>query len=477
MYTEKNLNNSIVTNRRNVDISKVILMMCLFSFATLVFVLCPSTLVVKYKSCYYILCINLFIILMIWEVILARLDIDVFDPFLLATIIHVLLFEITPLICLWTNDISWFDVNVWDGCIKGTWISTAGFVAVALAYFSTFGRTREVHYVGAETIEEIDEGRRERIYYLNLGIWIFAFISSVLLQITSGKNILYMLTLQSTALSDDTELTKSAFQFLGTFGYMMLPSFLYVAHFGKSKVMKVIMFYLMAMCYLAQGFRFIIVAIIVAPLIMYFLNRNKRPKGYQLLLTFIVLALMVGFVGYIRTGIRTGGGVISTGFGMEDIVESITGNFEIFKTYYGIINHMPSDLGYTLGQQMFLYTLILFIPRSIWPGKPQPILRQVNTVAVSEYANTAGTAYPYIGEYYQEFGIIGVIILSFVLGKLLKKMGSYMYKPDIHSIVMYSAIYPLILQVLIRGYTPSNFYLVLFVIVPIIFTRYVAKAK
>lgn len=90
--------------------------------------------------------------------------------------------------------------------------------------------------------------------------------------------------------------------------------------------------------------------------------------------------------------------------------------FEIFKTYYGIMKHIPKDLSYTYGQQIFLYTLIMFIPRALWTSKPEPVTRSVITTSISAYANMAGTAYPYIGEYYHEFGVAGVIVGCFIFG-------------------------------------------------------------
>ena len=205
---------------------------------------------------------------------------------------------------------------------------------------------------------------------------------------------------------------------------------------------------------------------------MLYITKEKRPKGIHVIVTFSLIAFMIGFVGLIRNGVRAGAGINSMDvFSLQTIIDAIFGNFEIFKTYYGIILHIPSEMDFTLGQQMLLYTLIMLIPRVLWPSKPEPIIRQVNTIAVSAYANIAGTAYPYVGEFYQEFGLLGIIFFSAALGHYLGKLKNYMYRNDIHSVVLYSSLYPLILQVLIRGYTPSNFYMLLFVILPVILTK------
>jgi oligosaccharide repeat unit polymerase len=119
----------------------------------------------------------------------------------------------------------------------------------------------------------------------------------------------------------------------------------------------------------------------------------------------------------------------------------------------------------------------MFIPRLIWKNKPQPITRKVITASVSGYASWAGTAYPYIGEYYHEFGIIGVIVFMYLLGRFSARLKELMYKKDLHSLVCYVSLYPLLFQVLIRGYTPSNFYMILMVFLPVLIEKSFASQR
>lgn len=444
----------------------------------------PSGLEDRIYKCYFTIWINLVCIYIVWLLIITKRKIDLFDPFVLATLIHILLFEISPLYYIFKGEMLWFNIDVWDGCIKGTWLSTIGYVSMAIGYFINFKigshvsgeiyREKNNNYQDSYLISV--ENCNDKIMMVSSCIWMFAFLSSVILIVTSGQNLKYMLTLKLSDSANSNELTRSSFQFLGVFAYMMVPSFLYILHFGKSKVFKIIVFYLMVMSFLIRGFRFILVAVIIAPVVMVYLIKRKRPKLSQLVILFIILLLMIGFVGFIRNGIRTGEG-ISSGFNTDEIEKAFFGNFEIFKTYYGIMKHIPKDLSYTYGQQIFLYTLIMFIPRALWPSKPEPITRSVITTSISAYANMAGTAYPYIGEYYHEFGVAGVIVGCFILGILLKKLSVYIFRIDIHSIILFSSVYPLILQVLIRGYMPSNFYMILFVVLPAFLLKYIDKTK
>ena len=238
------------------------------------------------------------------------------------------------------------------------------------------------------------------------------------------------------------------------------------------------LFYLMTVTFVAHGFRFIIVAIIVGPLILYCLMEEKRPRLRHILLVFLLLMVMITVVGAMRRDFRGGKGITESALNsmsLDSAIEAFKGNFEIFKAYYGITERIPGLMGYTYGKQIFLYTLIMMIPRFLWHGKPQPPLRTVLRISVCPYAIKAGTMYPYVGEYYHEFGVLGVIVCCILLGCFCKWLARFKESKNIHSLILFSTVYPLMLQVLIRGYTPSNFYMLLFVVMPIAISAFVAR--
>jgi oligosaccharide repeat unit polymerase len=147
-------------------------------------------------------------------------------------------------------------------------------------------------------------------------------------------------------------------------------------------------------------------------------------------------------------------------------------NFEIYKPFYGLVQAVPNVHGYTLGKQLF-YTVVIVVPRLIWPDKPMPIMQELMSVSLNSYAVQAGAAWPNLGEYYSEFGIIGCVFFMFIFGMVCcwcRKL----YRADnrtTHSLIAYSIILPSLLQIIIRGYTPTNFYLMLFLLLPIWFIK------
>lgn len=426
----------------------------------------PNNLTPKLYNCYYTIVFQIVIYLFIWCYLLLRKKVDILEPIVLITVIHLLLFIITPIISLYSNELLWFDKNLWNGCIKGTWLSTLGYFLLVIGYYSTkqkreFKKTKKI--INFKTI-----------YKLSLIIWLFCFVCNIIYLLSEGKNILYILTLGGNGTVDTEKLNTSAFSFLGVVSYGMLSAYLYVYQYSNSKLIKLILFYLMISSFLIRGFRFIIVAVIIAPIIFNYLKKEARPSIVSILILLIFLAILVGVVEGTRNGLRAGNGIsdsISSLINFEYTKDVIIENFSIYKTYYGIVQNFPLIMDYTYGQLMIVYTLVMFVPRGIWPTKPYPISQKVNAIAVSEYASSAGTAYPYLGEYYHEFGMLGICFFSFLFGKICGKLKNYMCYMEIHSLILYSAICPLLFQIMIRGYTPSNFYMIVFSILPIIILK------
>lgn len=426
----------------------------------------PANLSNDLYQCYYVLVSQLIVYLFIWIILFALKKIDIFEPIVLVTFIHLLLFVVTPIISLYQNDLLWFNKNVWDGCIKGTLLSTLAYIFFIFGYY--FGTTKKRKY------KQKCIKNWKKIYMISLAIWFFCFACNIIYVLSTGINITYVLTLGNSGSMTIEETSNSMLGFIGMISYGMISSYLYIFYYSKSKLLKSILFYLMFSTYLIRGFRFIIVAIIVAPLFFIYIKENKRPSVVLIIALLLFLSISVGFIGGVRDDMRAGNGIgnsINSIIQVKYITSVIIDNFSIYKTYYGIVQNIPSLMNYTYGKLMFMYTLIMFIPRVIWPSKPNPISQKINEIAVSKYASKAGTAYPYLGEYYHEFGVFGIMFFSYLFGKICNWIKTKMYEINIHSIILYSSICPLLLQIMIRGYTPSNFYLIIFSVLPIIILK------
>ena len=140
---------------------------------------------------------------------------------------------------------------------------------------------------------------------------------------------------------------------------------------------------------------------------------------------------------------------------------------------------VPNELEYQYGMASIVSVITMIIPRKIWPGKPiSPIITNLHMFC-GELAAKSGYAMPNISEYYLDFGVIGCIVMLFIFGQVLQKLKDlYRYKSyDRHGLILYSVMFPALLQVMLRGYSPSYMYLLFFYSFPVIIMKYFVDNK
>lgn len=76
---------------------------------------------------------------------------------------------------------------------------------------------------------------------------------------------------------------------------------------------------------------------------------------------------------------------------------------------------------HTLGKNL-ISAFLFFIPRKLWSGKSEATGSIVVRFLGSNQSNVST---PLIAEYYAAFGILGLIILGFITGKIIKKFDQY----------------------------------------------------
>lgn len=203
---------------------------------SIIFLFCfqPANLSNDLYQCYYVLVSQLIVYLLIWIILFALTKVDILEPIVLVTSIHLLLFVITPIISLYRNDILWFNKNVWGGCVKGTLLSTLAYIFFILGYY--FGKTKRIQY------KQKNIKNWKRIYNISLIIWLFCFICNMVYILSSGINITYVLTLGSSGSTTIGETSNSILGFIGMISYGMISSYLYIFYYSNSKILKGILF-------------------------------------------------------------------------------------------------------------------------------------------------------------------------------------------------------------------------------------------
>ncbi len=422
---------------------------------------------IYYKE-YIVLSISYFLVAAIsfWSIISKK--IDIFQPYILISILYLCIFIFTPMIFIINGKTDAHGTDVMGGCIKATVIFVFSYIAFTIGYIKY-----KVKLINPKFTTKfiMTEYIRKKTVIISCYIWIISYLLTILHLISSGKNIIQILTIGGIG-ATNTYGSNSLLGFVSNFSFCMIIPWMYICFLSKNKLLKIIITYLTATAYIIRGFRYIIIIMIVAFAITYYRKRNKKPGVLIIILGVISLLVFIGALGYMRNNLRTGVGTEWNSFGIDKILYALESNFDIYKTFYAIVEHYPAEYSYTFGKSMFFETIIMFVPRMFWPNKPLAIDASVVLAirrSVSEFAITnAAMATPNIGEFYVDFGIIGCIIFMFILGVVAKWTTKYYFAPNnnIKYIILYSVIMPTFLQLIIRGYTPSNFYLVIFLLMP-----------
>lgn len=391
-------------------------------------------------------------------------NVKLMEPITIITIIYLMFFSIAPLIDLFNDNMYFFDHNVIGGTIKATVIFILGYSSFYLGYV-----TKKIK--NNTTNKPLVFKYKDFILRTNALLWIFCLLSSFLYLSSFGQNIAYILSFGLIgSVSANNHVLNVPVSFLSIFTYAMVVPWLYLVLNAKNKLIKIIITLMTLSIYFVLGFRFILLIMIVAPLIFIYLNKKINFSITKIIFLLVILSGLFGLMGYIRGDLRRGNDVNFKNFSINDIWYAVGSNFEIYKAFYRMVEVIPDTVNYTYGKQIS-YTLVYIIPRAVWPNKPDTPLREVLGNVLGDYAVKAGTAWPNIGEYYSEFGLIGVVLIFYLLGRLAKISTKLIYSDsaNIHTKLAYSILYPTFVQLIIRGYTPTNFWLLFSFFVPILY--------
>lgn len=437
------------------------------------FLSCPEKLTEVYLKNYIVDSICLIISIFLLLVLYAQKKVDIFSPPVLFSLIYILMFFVTPIYDLITGEILWFGHDLFEYGIKGSMYALLGYCVFLTAYSCKVVFSKNDFEVAVIKQKKIWSEKHDNtlITFILLGYMVCLGANIFYMVYAGGNSIMYILTLGILGESNATN-TLVDIGAVSMLSYA-LPSFtlLYI-EYGKSKLGKVIAFIVMFELQVARGFRFFVLQIVAMFGAYYYIKRNKKPKFFSLisllLLTLIPLLLMTLF----RTTIRTGEGMDLTLLSGEVLLDAFDAafweNLRIYKNYYALIKVVPDYTSYLFGAQMIIYTIIMFIPRAIWKGKPGNPGTEAQQIALGDVAVRGGSAYPGLGEYYYEFGVFGIIFWMSVFGAWMRRIEKrYRYQASSRiDQMIYCTLLGGILQLVIRGYTPSNFWMIVFAMLP-----------
>lgn len=451
------------------NISATFLIMIIITIAGCI-LLCPVD--NNYVKEYIFLSICLVIYLIVNFICFLYFGIYIFEPIIIIFILYLFMFFIDPMMNIINGETDVMGFEVMDGCINATSIFMLSYFGLMFGYYINFNSNNSYHsilYRNNSNNLTWDNAMIEKIAFV---IWFFSFCFGCIELLSKGMSINYFLTLGLSGGIEDITAT-SAFGFLGNFRFSMITAWVYLFVCNKKSLKTKLCGVLTLEYFILRGFRHSLFVVIFAPIIYIYISKKKSPSKKVIISMIVMIIIVMGIMQFVRGALRSGTSIEWSSFEKDIFVDAIQGNFDVYKTFYGMVVAVPDQLNYQWGMCSIVSVITMCIPRAIWPYKPvSPIITNLDLFCGS-LAAESGYAMPNISEYYLDFGIIGCAICLFIFGIVLKKL-KYIIKyknSDKHSLILYSVIFPALLQVVLRGYSPSYMYLILFYLFPIIIIK------
>ena len=395
---------------------------------------------------------------------LREKNLFVFDPFLFSSILFFCIFLIQPMLDIIYNQVYYYGfTNPAYGCQKGT-------IVFVLSYFAFYIGSLFINNKNTNTLlyRSLEKKEESAIAYISLFLWMLFTILCVIFLLANGYSIRYIFSLGQLGNAQVDEIF-ARFGFLWKFSSSMIVCYVYYFVFGKNWLLKLILFAVTFVILILNGGRAVLFVFLAAPIIYYYAKHKKNPPIQYIVLALSLFLVFAAVVQAARWSLRSGGEVkVETQWNADTILYPMRSNFSIYKMYYLVLDAIPQRIDYLLGQETLLYTAVMFVPRSIWPSKPDTPIRDIHRYVAGDLAVANGEASPGITEFYMDFGLLGCMVFCLLFGYLVSKLKKfYLYsKGNTHGLILFAVFYPLLFQVIIRGYMPSLFYSILCILLP-----------
>ena len=255
----------------------------------------------------------------------------------------------------------------------------------------------------------------------------------------------------------------------------MLVPWLFLCAYCKKKIILLISTYFLFVIFFAYGWRFIIYIVSISGAIVY-----SRCNNYKIAIRHIAIGIVALFVystitGMVRMSMRKGEITYIEKIEYGDFVYTLESNFDIYKTFYGIVNTYPEKYDYYYGEALIGSPIIMWIPRIIWKEKPRggeyPLTIAIQKACGPDALFASAMSSPNITEYYLDFGSIGIFLFSFLLGRICQKMLSLYYSDSIFDLIKYALFCGFLVQLINRGYMAQLITLAFFLYIPLVLYR------
>lgn len=421
------------------------------------------------RECYVALTLEGLFFIVVLVLKYQKSGLYIFDPFAIITLLYILLFFVAPLMQFPSGSTARYGVDVSSYCMQATMVMLLGYTAFFFVYEARPLKEKIKNKKNSVFKTDFDEQTTNKLLKWAFAMWTVTYALCVLSYLFRGYDIAYILT-GGFGSGIGNEIGENRLSFLGYLKYSLVGCWMFLFVCGKRKSVKVILFCLTIAILFLDGGRAAMIIPLLAPIVYVYTKRKTSPRIMTIAMFILALILLFAVMQVVRAGVRGGLGFDLSGQTMSSLFEPFRAEIEDYKAYYILFNVVPEQHDFLYGSQMILYSFVLLIPRALWPGKPEPQIYEIVRLSFGDQAVVNGVAYPAIGEYYVEFGILGCIVCMAILGSVTKRLRNCYLDADKKSlsIILYSLVYPSLIQIVIRGYFPQNFSMLLFLLAPIL---------
>lgn len=434
---------------------------------------------------YCMILFSYFTVAGIWVYYILKRGLFLFEPATMVLLLTIISFSIEPMVSILTDDIDVLGFYVFDGCINATLIYMSASISFIFVYYHKFAFGGKL--LNADSLRTIKRQSppnitsiRDKKIIVTLS-YFFAFVGvsvSIIDLIKQGYSVSYILSLGMMGIGKSGQGSDSLGVFINL-RYLMIPSFLYLDKFAKHKLPIWLLRMIAFACLFIRNKRWLIVIMILSPIVYHYIEKSKKPNMKLIIAAAVPSAVLIGAMQFMRYDNATSVTAVSwKNFNIMEILKSFSGNFDLYKTLYAAVNYFPEKHPHTMGQQMIYLTLVTCIPRAVWSAKPSSIFETLKSEWLGAGAVRGSWAYAQLTEFYIEFGVIGTVIcmvMFAVFCKWLKEM--YVSKRTVHDLTAYSFMFPILMQLVIRGYMPINFWVIFFMWIPILSIKFCLSIK
>ena len=322
-----------------------------------------------------------------------RSGIYMFEPFAIVTFVMILVYFVAPIFQFAAGSTSRYGVDVSKYCPIATALVMAGYFMFFIAYEFPIKRKRRGCKASGPAYHSILVFKAQKLVVWAYAIWFVAYVLNLFYYVNRGFDLTYVILGGLTGSEDNGDIIDGNLSFLAYLKYTLLGAWMMIYAYDDNKFGKIALYILTLLCMFLGGGRMTLLIALLAPVVFYYARSGKSPRFSYVLLAIAGLVALFAFMQVARVGLRLGTGVDVTGISIGEFLNPFYAEIDDFKSYYALLGTVPQRHDFLYGSQMFLYSLVILIPRAVFPAKPDPVVHEIVYLSLGNQAVLNGNAY------------------------------------------------------------------------------------